>query len=203
MDIVVRYWSEGVNEIVTRYFDTLKFGHAPADKVTTEIHQAMDEHSVALKKVGTFGRDGPNVSKKIMKLFDIARLDVGESKLVDIGPCVLHVVHNAFRERLEVFGDIEELFIDLNQWFNTSYSACRREEYQITQVEESVARHVLLKHNNNRLLTLKPAVERMIEQWEAPIKYFSSLEKQKSALYVRIRRTIDDPTTPARLQFIS
>lgn len=203
MDLLVRYWSESADEIVTRFMDSLQFGHAPAEKVVRELLDVIDNHNLQLQKMITCGRDGPNVNKKIMRLLDQNRCEKGGSKLVDVGPCILHVVHNGFRAGFVVFERVEDLIVDLNEWFNTSYSACRREDYELIQIEEVVNRHVLLKHANTRWLTLKPAIERLQEQWPALVKYFSTLEKQKSERYTRIRRTLDDPTTPAKLAFIS
>ena len=205
MDVLVRYWSESARSVVVRFLDTLQFGHAPADQVTEELLSIMDKHDLSLLKLITLGRDGPNVNKKVMRLMNKKLQDEGTSMMVDIGPCILHVVHNSFHDGLDVFEEIEEALVDLNQWFNTAYSACRREDFKSVQLEEAVATHVILKHCSTRWLTLKPAIQRLLEQWRPLKKYFKSseLRNNKTERYKRIRRFLDDTTTVAKLQFVS
>jgi hypothetical protein len=135
MDVLVRYYSKGADRAVVRYLDSLQFGHAPAQKVVPELLRILQEHGMDLSRLVTCGRDGPNVNKAIMRLLNN---ELDGRKMIDLGPCVLHTVHNGFASGLQEMPEIEDFIIDLHYWFNTSYGACRREDYKIVQIQESV-----------------------------------------------------------------
>ena len=51
--------------------------------------------------------------------------------IVDLGSCVLHVLHNGFGKGLEMYDkDIDQLCMDLHAIFKYSTSAARRDDYQ-------------------------------------------------------------------------
>ena len=106
--------------------------------------------------------------------------------LIDFGPCPLHIVHNSFSTGLAVFP----------------------EDLKLAQFEASVDQHVMLKHGKTRWLTLKPCIDRVIEQWTVLEKYFADEEKnneesRKSEKFKKIRSIQRDPTSLAKLHFVS
>jgi len=75
----------------------------------------------------SIGSDGPNVNKKIWNRVVQHLKSNGLQGLVEFTPCALHVVHNAFRKGIYVFGeDVEGLAVALFQWFK-SYP-CQKEK---------------------------------------------------------------------------
>ena len=45
-------------------------------------------------------------------------LEMNIPSLVDIGPCILHVMHNSFAKELDAFGsDVENLVLHIFMWF--------------------------------------------------------------------------------------
>ena len=94
----------------------------------------MDKHI-------TLVRDGPNVNKAIMrKIEQTIKDEHPEFKgFVDLGSCVLHIVHNGFGKGLEMYGKyIDQLSLDLHAIFK--YSAARREDNQ--QLQASLGAYV-------------------------------------------------------------
>ena len=86
--------------------------------------------------------------------------------MVSIGTCNLHVVHNAFGQALTVYGhDAEDLALSLFYWFRLS--SCRREDLASVLNALGVEKHHFLRHVSSRWLYLEPAIQRIIEQWEA------------------------------------
>ena len=124
VDVVVKYYSERVlgSRSVSRFFT---FGHAAAEKVVRVLLRIFQEHGMDLSTLVTCGRDGPNVKKAIMRLFNN---ELDGRKMIDFGPCVLHTVHNGFASGLQVMQEIETFIIELRYWFNISYGACQRED---------------------------------------------------------------------------
>ena len=51
-------------------------------------------------------------------------------------------------------------------------SPARKEDYKNVQEELGIPTHAFLNHIDSRWLTLKPALERIIEQWSGLIQYF-------------------------------
>ena len=126
--------------------------------------------------------------------------------LIDFGPGPLHIVHNSFSTGLAVFPDVEDLILNLYFWFKKS--PARREDLKLAQFEASVDQHVMLKHGKTRWLTLKPCIDRVIEQWTVLEKYFADEEKnneesRKSEKFKKIRSIQRDPTSLAKLHFVS
>ena len=81
-----------------------------------------------MDKLITLVRDGPNVNKAIIRKIEQTIKDKHpEFKgFVDLGSCVLQVVHNGFGKGLEMHGkDIDQLCFHLHAIFK--YSAARRE----------------------------------------------------------------------------
>ena len=64
---------------------------------------------------------------------------------VDMGSCVLHVVHNAFGKGLEKYGkEVDQLCLDLHAIFK--HSSARREDYQQLQFDMGVELHTFQQH---------------------------------------------------------
>ena len=92
------------------------------------------EDNIPVDKLITLVRDGPNANKAIMrKIEQTIKDEHPEFKgFVDLGSCVLHVLHNSFGKGLDMYGkDIGQLCLDLHAIFK--YSAARREDYQKLQ----------------------------------------------------------------------
>ena len=114
----------------------------------------------------TLVRDGPNVNKAIMrKIKHTVKDEHPEFKgFVDLGSCVLHVVHNGFGKGLEMCGkDIDHLCLDLHAIFN--YSPARREDYQELQTNLGAEIETFQQQTEVRWRSIGPAIRRVLEQW--------------------------------------
>ena len=100
-----------------------------------------------------------------------------ESKgLIDLGSCTIHTVHNAFGKDIEQYGtQIDLLCKDLYALFQ--YSAARHEDYVGVQVEMEVETHNYQQHTEARWLSMRPSIKRVLEQWDAIIKFVTELAK--------------------------
>ena len=106
MDVTVRYWSPTHDEVWVRYYRSLFFGHVEGDKVATTVYNRMLSDGVAVDKMLTLIRDGPNVNKTMFREMNelIAKDHPEFQRLIDLGSCTIHTVHNAFGKGIEQYG---------------------------------------------------------------------------------------------------
>ena len=65
MDLLLRFWSEQLQEVRVKYFTSILFGHAKADDVVDEMVSALRKWKIPLELLLSHGMDGPNVNKAI------------------------------------------------------------------------------------------------------------------------------------------
>ena len=91
MDLTLRYWSPTHNQVIVKFYSSLFFGHAEADKVVSRMIEQFCEDNIPVDKLITLVRDGPNVNKAIMRKMERTIKDEHpEFKgFVHLGSCVL------------------------------------------------------------------------------------------------------------------
>ena len=99
MVIHVRFWDKGSNHVTSRYLTSQFMGHLSATTMLQEIITSLHDHEIDVTKVVQMSMDGPNVNWKLDRLLmeHVAAADVHAPKLLDVGSCSLHVLHNAFK----------------------------------------------------------------------------------------------------------
>ena len=211
MDLTLRYWSPTHEQVWVAFYTSCFFGHADSETVVAKIFEQLKQDNVPVKKLITLVRDGPNVNKAIYsKLEQMIKDETPDfTGFVDLGSCVLHVVHNAFGKGLEKYGqEVQQLCLDVHALFK--YSAARREDYQKLQLEMEVGINMLLKHTEVRWLSIGPAITRLLEQWDCLCDFVKQLGKDeksapKSSNYRRVRSMLGSETqkvTKVQLEFI-
>ena len=212
MDILLRYWSPTHNSVYQSFYCSLFFGHAEGMKVADALMEKLQNDDVPVEKMLTLIRDGPNVNKTIFRAIE-AKIKAKESTfdgLVDLGSCSLHTVHNSIGNALEhQFEEISQLCVDLHSFFK--YSAAHHKDYKSVQLELDLAIENFQLHTEVRWLSLKPAIERILEQYEAICKFITDLAKQganppKSIAYKRIHELLvneeERKATKAKMLFL-
>ena len=102
---------------------------------------------------------------------------------------------------------MEKLCLDLHALFK--YSAARREDFKEVQLELGLELHNFQQHTEVRWLSMGPAIDRIVEQWDAVTYFVAELAKDpkkvpKSINYKRIHMmlgTKEKATTKVTLQF--
>ena len=116
-DLLLRYWSETAGEIRVRYLKALIFGHAKGKDVSMAILDTLQEegYQLSLAQLISLGSDGPNVNKTIWNLINQHMKASGLHGILPFIPRNLHIVHNALRQGLNVFGEeAEQLVLDFS-----------------------------------------------------------------------------------------
>jgi hypothetical protein len=208
-DLLLRYWSEDTGQICVQFLKSLMFGHAKGKDVAAAILETLNEEGfqLPLKQLLSLGSDGPNVNKTIWTAINEHLKESALPGMLPFISCSLHVVHNAFRQGLNKYGEnAEELVLDL--FYFIKASPCRKEDLSETQLNLGLDEQIFIRHVQSRWLTLIPAVNRVLTIWEAVEQYFlrdlPKIDKgqEKSERYRRICRRLRDPMILVELHFL-
>ena len=96
LDIHVRYFDVAQNAVSTRYLTRAFLGQATAALMVEAFVEKC--HSLNMTRTIQLSMDGPNFS---WSLHTTLTVEVHMKRLVNIGSCRLHVVHNAFKAGFE------------------------------------------------------------------------------------------------------
>lgn len=129
MDLLLRFWNEELNQIVTRYLGSLYFGRATAADLASMLEDIMnsDEYDIPWERLFFLSSDGPNINKAVWRKLNEKIKGKGYKGLVALITCTLHIMHNAFRKGTSVggFGEMaEQLAFDLHAWFKVHDIFC-------------------------------------------------------------------------------
>ncbi|CAF1279750.1 unnamed protein product [Adineta ricciae] len=143
LDLLLKYWSVQKQCVVTRYYKSVLLGHAPAHTIRDSILDSFRTDGIDIKRLLMIGRDNPNVNKTIEKLLDEELKKVG-GELLKIGPCHIHVVHNAFKAgTTKSCWHIHTFCIDIWSWFR--HSPARKEDFAniADELDETIQKTIL------------------------------------------------------------
>ena len=96
IDLHVRYWEDTKDHIVTRYLDSSFIGKSSTNDVCSDFKSFTE--ILEDEKYLQVSSDLPDVNLGFRDMLSIAgsNADVGK-KLLDLGTCGLHIMHNAFK----------------------------------------------------------------------------------------------------------
>ena len=124
MDVLVRLWD--VDKVTTRYFSSKFVGHAYADTLSDELFECCLE--LGINGVHQLSMDGPNVNWKALDLPSNQLEKESGRKLINVGSCGLHVLHNAFRDGCAAAKwEVDSVLSALHWLFK--HSPARREDF--------------------------------------------------------------------------
>ena len=117
----MRYWSEKLNEVCTRYVTSKMFGHTSADHLKDLVMEVMDGCDIPVEKFANLSTDGPNINIGLHNRLHHHLKDLLHSGILSFNPCNLHKCHNGFHKGILQYGkDVENLAFDLHSWFKIS-----------------------------------------------------------------------------------
>lgn len=135
-------------------------------------------------------------------------LDERKKSLLNIGTCNIHTLHNAFQKGIEELGTYASELIIAVYYFFKGWPL-RLEDFEKVQAELRLPTNSFIKHVSSRWLTLEESANRIIQQWPALVKYFTSfVPKKRAALtktpsYGRIMKFLNNPTMKAEVLFVA
>ncbi|XP_071041980.1 zinc finger protein 862-like [Parasteatoda tepidariorum] len=168
--IVIKYYSE-VDEIVkTKLLNLVEIKDKTAEGLFNSLSTEIRKNGLQLQNLVGFAADTTNVmfgehNSVVQKLRN-------ESPDCMFIKCVCHSTALAVSKACLKFPrDIEDLIRDTHNYF--SYSSKRREEFKEFQDFTNTPTHNILKLYDIRWLSLGQCVDRILEQWDALLLYFT------------------------------
>lgn len=172
MDLLLRFWDNELNRVVTRYFDSMFLGHTRAADLLEKFKGGFSK--LNLSNMLQVSMDGPSINWKFMDLLqqDRSESDPNITSLINIGSCGLHVVHGAFKHgAIKAGWKLDGVFRSLYHCFHDS--PARREDYVAANDGSALFG---LKFCATRWLKDVPVAERAIQIWPNGQKYIASTQ---------------------------
>ena len=111
--MLVRYWN--ADKVESQYFTLYFLGHADAEAVHDKVESVFGE--LGYEKLAQLSIDGPNVNWKVFRLMQEDVEKQTGKKLLNIGSCGLHVIHNSFRDGCSAAEWEVQTFLPSVRWF--------------------------------------------------------------------------------------
>lgn len=137
MDLLIPCWDENADMVSTWYYHSTFLGKAAAIDVFekfNDIAKNLDE-----TKFLQVASDGPNVNKTFLNLLVETREEEQCSRLVDLGTCQLHTLHNGFQHDKKANGWKLELLNAMYKMFDESPGRGADYEKIMTAIESDFA----------------------------------------------------------------
>lgn len=203
VDIIIRFWDEVEQKVISRFIGAQFLGHAKADNLVKALHDSMEE--VDSSKLIQIGMDGPNVNHKTLKNLIEKRTNMSPEypQLIDLGSCSIHTIHRSFEiGACETNWDLASLLRALWQIFKDS--PARRSDFSTVNKSGLMP----LKFCSTRWVEDVVVSERAVDIWPFIIK-FVELYKDKprsetaSKSFQLIKEACKDNLVVAKLNFFS
>lgn len=207
-DMHVRYWSPRQDKIVRCYFGSAFLSHACSNDLTSSVVQALSNDSLPITKLIHVGADGPNVNKAFKNQLNDSIVLLGGRKLIDIGSCNIHIVHNGFHAGIASVDQswgVEDFLNDIFAFFRKYPS--RPEDFAKVQAALNMEKKAFKRYVSNRWLSVAPVCCRIIESWSCLEHFFLKGEHSKaikqSNMFTRICASLQlGNIMKARLHFL-
>ena len=172
MDIFIRYWSEDIQMVVTRYFES-KFMRRPnAENVVEAIENSLESHSLPKTNLIHVGMDGPSTNWAVLDVLSEHRSESQLPPLEKTGSCGLHIISGSLHTGVDLSGwAIEALLRALFQLFNDSLA--RRDVYIKLNDDTTFAR----KFCGTRWVENEIVADRALTVWDKVMKVVDHYEK--------------------------
>ena len=114
-DGYLQYWSSSREEIVNSYCGSIFIGHCSHKDLIQHYHEFENAIELDSTVLLHLGMGGSNVNKKFASVLISEVEQETNSKVLNIGTCLLHQVHTLFWKGLE------KLNFDFNEFFHGLY----------------------------------------------------------------------------------
>ena len=99
MDIVLWFWNHEEEKVDVRYWDSRFLGLAAHKDLLEHFNSALEE--IDLSKSIQVSMDGSSVNWRFYNEVVKQRQEMELHQLINIGSCVLHIIHSAFKTGVE------------------------------------------------------------------------------------------------------
>ena len=209
MDLHVRYWEDAKNIVVTRYLDSSFMGKSSAQDVYTHFKSCAK--SLEDAKYLQISSDGPNVNLAFLEILKDSRTESDcDKKLINIGTCGLHTMHNAFKhcEKASTW-DVKKLLSAMYKIFHESPS-CRADYEKLTSALPTdyplkFSSHRWAENENvaKKAYNVLPKLLEVVDFWKSLPKSKQPGQGKAGAnkSYDTLLLKRNDPLVPVKLRF--
>ena len=197
LDVLVRYWN--ADKVELRYFTSYFLGHADAEAVPDKFESVCGD--LGYEKLAQLSMDGSNVNWKVFRLMQEDVQKQTGKKLLNVGSCGLHVIHNSSRDGCSAAEwDVETFLISVRWLFKDSPARC--EDYTSVTGSNSFpldfCRHCWLEN--------VPVVERALEIIPFVVQYITAAKsgkvtEPKNKSFENVQQSVKGPLLTAKLNF--
>ena len=176
--VVVRYFDPLVG-IQNKILDFIEQADESATGIYNLLKCSIQNNGLSLENVSSFCADNANVNygkhHSVMKLLN------NDNGNILSANCSNHILHNGCKHASDIL-DIDIELIVLKLYGHFASSAKRREKLQSFFTFVDLEWSEILRHVPTRWLSLTPAVDRVLSNWEAIRSYLKSVEDCPKAL---------------------
>lgn len=171
LHILVRFFYENSRKVLTTFYRALPVNKGDADSMIGAIHTALSDDEIPWSNVLQIMSDSPNVMRgRFTGVLSKIKSQYAPH-LLDVGGCSLHHVHNAVSYAIDALDeDVEEFTVNIFGFFK--HRAGLWEEFQGIQKILEIEEHRILRFVSTRWLSILPVISRLLEQWDALVKFF-------------------------------
>jgi hypothetical protein len=203
MDLIVRYWGDSEEMVCTRYLTSVFLGHTTASDILKGFLSAISDLGLSLQNILQVEMDGPNVNLKFFRELQLhlksLSSQASENSLIDLGTCVLHIVHGAYKTAHGNCG------WNINKFLRSIY-------YHFKDFPSRRADYIF--HTNSNIFPLKMCSIRWVENAgviERALKILPFLKKYIDAVSAKppqsgnfetMKQFLSDELLPAKLAFL-
>lgn len=170
--IAVRYFDESVG-ICCKVLDFYEDSDETAVSMAQQVVSRISSHDIKLSQISSLAADNTNANfGKNNSLY--VHLKQKTPNLLKAN-CCAHIVHNTCKIGMNALSlDIEMLIIKLYNYFSSSAKRVSQLKDFFDFVNQEYS--TLLRHVPTRWLSLKPAIDRLLQNLPAVISFFSSAD---------------------------
>ncbi|KAK7880781.1 hypothetical protein WMY93_032594 [Mugilogobius chulae] len=192
LDVNIRFWND--NQIKTRYLTSLSMDHQTAEQMCSEIKKACTE--IGFHKLLQLSLDGSKVDWKLFsKVQENIESETGK-KMLDVGSCGLHVLHNSFRS-----GCVSTKW-KLSSALKSLKDLFKEESVQRDFTEVTGSTSFPLDFCNNRWIENVIVAERVLQilpSIKAYVKAVKAKKIKEPATFRAVQEIVEDDLLPAKL----
>ena len=203
MDLHIRFWNKERGTVESRYFNSAFLGHPTAVNLLTAFKEVTT--GVNLKKLVHVSMDGPAVNWRFLDLLErelVVGEDAADHKLLQVGSCGLHTVHNCFRTGIQkTKWPVEKILKAAYYLFKDS--PARSFDFKQTNSERLTPK----KFCPTRWIENLPVAERVVEMWSDLKSYIDSFNRRPvsktptSESFKVLKEAMGDVLILAKLEF--
>lgn len=195
--MLVSYWN--ADKVESRYFTSYFLGHADAEAVHDKFESVCGD--LSYEKLAQLSTDGPNVNWKVFRLMQEDVQKQTGKKLLNVGSCGLHVIHNPFRDRCSAVEWDVETFLTSARWLFKDSPACCEDYTSVTG-----SNSFPLNFCTHRWLENVPVVERALEMIPFVVQHITTAKsgkvtEPKNKSFGNDQQSVKGPLLTAKLNF--